>query len=237
MPNYCYNTISLVSSKQEHLDTFYHANYDNENNRILSFNKLAPVSDIKSGIALNNMDCCEEWGTKWDALNVDIWRDYDPTISSSENKDLDKKYNMVYSFRTAWSPPTSWLHTVAEKFPEIDFELEYKEANCNLWGTQLYRDGIKIEEEIEPLGQHNWRICDRKKLDRIIDENMSLITKQNYTLRIETIVDDFSFEDGNWENIDDYVQTLVEQRLGIHDSDFISENVFIVKQPEVTSSL
>ena len=235
MPNFCYNTISLISSKKNDLEQFYIMNYKNEK-RILSFNNLVPVSDIESGIALNHSDCCEAWGTKWDAMEVEVWRNYEP--NTSETEELDKKYNLVYSFCSAWSPPTSWLHKVAEMNPHIEFELEYKESGCDFWGKQFYQKGILIEEDADSLGRHNWNVCNREKLDRIIDENMPLITKENYTLRIETIVDDFSFQDGNWENIDDYVQKLVEERLGFMENPpDISENVFIVKHSVKTSSL
>ena len=201
MANYCYNTFTITGNTKQLIEEFYKINYKDER-QPLSFEKLVPtLSKEKEGQPLNNQVCSEMWGTKWDAMDFGT--------TSLENNTL------IYDFYTARSPPTTWLHKVARIYPELYFVLEYNESGRDFWGKQIYEKGWMIDEEHEPLGERNWRLCNKEILEKHIDNSMDLITKENYPLRIHNIVDDYAFEAANHKNIEPYVEHIVKQKLGL----------------------
>jgi len=52
------------------------------------------------------------WGTKWDV---------DGEVHSQT------KYKIVYSYDTAWSPNTTFLYNICEKYPLLTFHIKYSE--------------------------------------------------------------------------------------------------------------
>ena len=204
MPNMCFNTLTLEASSYEELTRFYEENSENEI-KCLSFDKSVHITN-ENGFVSGDV-CCEMWGTKWEARDVEYTRE----LNAKTNRPT-----ITYTFDSAWSPPTTWLHKTAELYPLIDFELEYSEGGCDFRGKQYYKNGLMIDEECEPLSLWNWNRCDKKVLENVIEANLPLITIENYGMRISNIIDDFEFETGEtWENIHDYVEELVEQRLNI----------------------
>ena len=65
------------------------------------------------------------WGTKWDASEADV-------LSTSESE-------IVYSFSTAWAPPTPVFYAMVQQFPGLSFELRYTEEQG--WGGELHGEG------------------------------------------------------------------------------------------------
>lgn len=214
MTRYCLNILVVKGNSRKELEQFYEANYKNKH-QPLSFDKLVPINGDKNENknenedkdenedenGLNQLECCESWGTKWDAMDFE-------TIGLDENA-------ITYKFYTARSPPDIWISKVALLFPKLLFELEYSEPVSNFWGKQIYEKGWMIDEEYESLGERNWRLCDKDVLERKINENMDLITINNYLLRIDNIVDDYAFEANHHENIEIYVESIVEKKLGL----------------------
>lgn len=77
---------------------------------------------------------CKYRGTKWDAgLNLNYY-----------NEDEQEAELSVY-FDTAWSPPVEWLHTIQEKFPELNFRLEYYEDGCCFRGVSQTEEGQIVD--------------------------------------------------------------------------------------------
>ena len=66
-----------------------------------------------------------EWGTKWDARDVDLLED-------------DETY-LHYKFDTAWSPPTEVIAKLAEQNPNLNLSLEYREEQG--WGGEVNFNG------------------------------------------------------------------------------------------------
>lgn len=64
---------------------------------------------------------CAKWGTKWNACSPELF--------------YESKNELNYTFDTAWSPPTAWLRETALMFPQLSFELSYREEGCDLMGT------------------------------------------------------------------------------------------------------
>ena len=66
------------------------------------------------------MWCVNNWGTKWDAGDVDI------EYQDSEILELE--------FDTAWSPPEGIMEKLREKYPELSFQCFYDEPGCEAAG-------------------------------------------------------------------------------------------------------
>ncbi len=94
-----------------------------------------------------------EWGTKWDARDVDLLED-------------DETY-LHYKFDTAWSPPNEVIAKLAEQNPNLNITLEYREEQG--WGGEITFTGSSVEvvkewdvpethaEEIEVNNEYCWR--------------------------------------------------------------------------------
>tara|TARA_R100000808_G_C2131487_1_gene140623 strand:+ start:123 stop:848 length:726 start_codon:yes stop_codon:yes gene_type:complete len=76
----------------------------------------------------------DNWGTKWDACEGSI--------------DSEGKYELNFSFDTAWSPPTNWLQKVTERYPSLKFTLEYTEEGMGFEGKAFARDGQLVNNSM-----------------------------------------------------------------------------------------
>ncbi len=168
MPNYCINTLS-VYGKIEDLRSFFLENngiheddnginifiekYDMEykdteeffmnikdddcyNDKLLSFNR---------SVNLNGWDynrAVELWGTKWDAFEINI--DFDFTSDP----------NIMYSFDTAWSPPSKWIKQIGEKYKNLKFVLIGDEAGVDFHIEYHYENGLLIKEVFMSFEDH-----------------------------------------------------------------------------------
>jgi hypothetical protein len=70
------------------------------------------------------------WGTKWNVSDVQADECSDTTL--------------MYVFDTAWSPPTLVVEALAEKFPNLEFLLDYEEPGMSFWGEMEWSEGELI---------------------------------------------------------------------------------------------
>jgi hypothetical protein len=75
---------------------------------------------------------CENWGTKWDASDVD---------RIDQGKD-----HIQYTFQTAWSPPIQVMQSLSEQHPNLHIELEWEEEQ-GYGGTFTFRAGVTTETD------------------------------------------------------------------------------------------
>lgn len=87
------------------------------------FNVIAPT-DLKAYFTgdtwygWNNTN----WETKWDArCDEKTTDDLDQYVTEDGNA------NVTYRFDTAWSPPMPVFHALAEKYPNLEFDIEWNE--------------------------------------------------------------------------------------------------------------
>ena len=89
---------------------------------------------IKKTGAKNWYDwCCQNWGTKWGAYDVD----FTPHT----------KRGALLSFRSAWSPPADQVfQALSEKFPDLTFEIEYFEGGAAYCGGMTFYAKSECED-------------------------------------------------------------------------------------------
>ena len=75
------------------------------------------------------------WGTKWDVGVGDEDKYPDTTMEQEEG-------SVIYSFNTAWSPPTPAITTLSEQYPDLVFHLFYQEETG--WGGDTQFKGGKV---------------------------------------------------------------------------------------------
>lgn len=77
------------------------------------------------------------WGTKWDV---------EPVI-----EDNDTYVN--YNFESAWTPPSAFLITIAERYPLLTFRLNFEEPGCDFEGDlEIVNGEIERDETREYSG-------------------------------------------------------------------------------------
>ena len=80
----------------------------------------------------------ENWGTKWDVGNDQIYETtpgYEPGVFNK----------FSFAFDTAWSPPEQWLYSVAKECPDLRFRLEYYELGGWFAGVLEVEHMVEIE--------------------------------------------------------------------------------------------
>ena len=149
MPNWCYNRITVYGSEESETklkeieETFRKAEPFNEIFPIPDF-KTIPSENGELPIVEQKLNpdgsvfyetynfpdgknddrwyhwCIDNWGTKWDAGEVDI-----------EMSDYD---SLEITFNTAWSPPEGVVEKLREKYPELSFQCFYDEPGMEAAG-------------------------------------------------------------------------------------------------------
>lgn len=76
--------------------------------------------------------CSENWGTKWDACNPE-------RVSLTESE-------LIYKFKTAWSPPLPVIEKLASMYPNAEITLEYYERGLEFCGQMCWENGELIAE-------------------------------------------------------------------------------------------
>ena len=149
MPNWCYNRITIYGDSEteaklkEIEETFRKAQPFNEIFPVPDFKNIPNEEGVlpvlkqefnKDGKLMwetynfpdgKNDDrwymwCVNNWGTKWDAGDVDI------EYNDSEILELE--------FDTAWSPPEGIMEKLREKYPELSFQCFYDEPGMEAAG-------------------------------------------------------------------------------------------------------
>ena len=126
MPKELRNTESprhLVSQKE--MDEIYKS----ENRDEYSIRKYITQEDSTKLVEKYGADnwydwANENWGTKWDASNSDVY------ISDLGNGD----YFAEYQFETPWSPPEGIYNALNERFPNVSISWFYREEGMQIAG-------------------------------------------------------------------------------------------------------
>lgn len=149
MPNWCDNTVSItgpddvIKKLVEFVGRPITKGEDAVENPIFSLANIKPsTSDIDPKYYFMPSDGEDDWyhnnvnswGTKWDVFGEGVNRH----ISEGE---------VVYSFCSAWSPPTPVIERLAEIFPEVKIEFKYLETGCDFWGVEIYENGEMKSEQ------------------------------------------------------------------------------------------
>jgi Ferredoxin-like domain in Api92-like protein len=73
--------------------------------------------------------CCNNWGTKWNAV--------DPALKRTRN-------HARFNFSTAWAPPIPVIKKLAELFPALRLRLNYWEGGMGFKGRIIYESGVEV---------------------------------------------------------------------------------------------
>jgi hypothetical protein len=164
MPNWCLNYLNVTGPKEElqrFRDEVKSLTFKKEGVEQvevpLSFNKHVPLYDLDTGEFLNKGQTLDglydSWGTKWDVNNTDVY---------FEDRSEDPEPELMYQFDTAWGPAETWVKVVVELFPLLDFDCDFEESGCDIYGTfkgsggvfkevvRTYEEHLVEEDEIYP---------------------------------------------------------------------------------------
>jgi len=163
MPNWCNNYLR-VDGPVEDVTRFREEvkSKDSEGNETcLSFEKHVPMEGPDEDWYNEH---CDKWGTKWDACEPEIIND-----------EPEKGY-LSYSFQTAWAPPCPWLMKVVELFPTLNFEMDYEEPGCVIYGVSTGSEGKFSDREMshaEYLMEYNEEYTELvKKVRKMTQEEL-----------------------------------------------------------------
>lgn len=94
------------------------------------------------------------WGTKWDAsfskdgvMFAVGAEGMDPEITQKARGATITPTVAIYKFDTPWSPPSPVIETASDKFPELEFTLQFAEIGNGYAGREKYVAGLLIESE------------------------------------------------------------------------------------------
>ena len=98
------------------------------------------------------------WGTKWDIegelANTEIY---------GKKKNMKALY---FTFDSAWSPPSDYIHKLIEMFPKLEFHLEFNEPGCAFKGEIEGKNGEIVNDydtEMSPKDFHDLGYCDEEE--------------------------------------------------------------------------
>lgn len=77
------------------------------------------------------------WGCKWSAYEVSDW----------EIKHRIDYTTAEISYKTAWSPASTFFFTVSKMFPKLTFKHSFADEGCSFLGSETFRDGRMVESE------------------------------------------------------------------------------------------
>ena len=79
----------------------------------------------------------ENWGTKWDVMDCE----YNEGKVNAKGKACG-----VYSFASAWSPPSKGVQSISEMFPKLLFDLRFWESGCGFKGRFVCKRGNVLHD-------------------------------------------------------------------------------------------
>lgn len=160
MPNYC--SCSITSTDTEFMDTL------TSGERL--FDALLPMPEELLDICTGGTTIDGVYVTRWRRVDgEDVAVSYEELVALSRKfgasdwhdwaiREWGTKWNPKFerlsperiTFETAWSPPTAFLLTVSQQFPEAEIELAYAEGGMEFWGVSTIQDG-----ETLPSSEHH----------------------------------------------------------------------------------
>ena len=78
--------------------------------------------------------CIKNWGTKWGSYDSELYG--------------NGKTYLKYIFNTAWSPPVAALEKISADYPNLLFELSYKEEGMGFKGKATFQNGLIEDQEL-----------------------------------------------------------------------------------------
>lgn len=89
---------------------------------------------ISDGFNAGGYDwCIQHWGTKWNVGDTVQLRRFARSV--------------LFTFDTAWSPPTPIVFALSERFPGFRFSLRYWEGGVGFQGHVVCKDGEVLDED------------------------------------------------------------------------------------------
>jgi hypothetical protein len=157
----------------------------------------------------------ENWGTKWDAYE---------TIFSSNYELSD--YSEI-TFQTAWSPPSAWLETTAEKFPNVEFKLYWMDEDYPTSGKMIASEGsVKLDEYygnnqdlakafIEEYFPDTYEMHEKNnRLENLIEEVNENIQEEYPNVHIEVSSQHYD-SDNDWEEADEFKISYIDTMTNV----------------------
>jgi hypothetical protein len=110
---------NIVKPADELLDTYYGLVSDKPDTEGLSVSdKITLEMEVSNGWYSWN---CRNWGSKWDACDVDVLYKEPTTVA--------------YNYNTAWSPSLPAIEQLSLQHPELTIHIEYEEEQG--WGGEV----------------------------------------------------------------------------------------------------
>lgn len=132
MPNYCYNKLVITGDKTS-LKQFKQIAQQNDDDFLQNLHPMPEHIDIEE---TNNANPgwykwrLANWGTKWDVRP--------DTLEDSDNQ-------IIYSFESAWSPPTDAFQFISKNYPTLSFFMQFEENGADFIGQVTYKNGVELE--------------------------------------------------------------------------------------------
>jgi len=105
-----------------------------------------------SGEAYGYHWCVENWGTKWNSSDVEVY----PSNNQTGEDEIEDE--LIYGFCTAWSPMSQQLFdAMQEAFPKLEFSYRFYEEGCCFVGKS--EDGII----------NGWTAPDSDEMRRVVE--------------------------------------------------------------------
>jgi hypothetical protein len=136
MPNWCMNELTITgpADKVSAWAELHTTKYETSTS-VLDFNKSVPQELDEEGNGNVNWQY-NNWGTKWGACDT-CYLDF-------------KEGHITIAFDTAWGPPDTWIHTMSDMFPDLEFTCRYAEPGMCFAGN-IYA-GSKGYEHVQRSG-------------------------------------------------------------------------------------
>lgn len=132
MPNWCTNKL-IVTGRSLDVWDFY---TENSKDTRIDFNKSVPQPKFENKDDWYEWNI-ENWGTKWQPF----------TQTTHLELNENRNGHLVIYFETAWSPPMKWWKTIVEKYPRLDFKIEYFDDSLEWKGVCETKDGNIVLDE------------------------------------------------------------------------------------------
>jgi len=164
MPNYCYNNLYITVEDNKQLDKIIQG-ITNNSEQLFDFNRIIPIPEELANTSAPNRTNpitlrdkygfsdwyewrCANWGTKWNASEVEL--------------NLETPEQIYIKFQTAWSPPIPVIKKIAEMFPFAYLTLDWEEES-GYYGRTEFAKGVMtfdMEGEMDCAYRiENWGDC------------------------------------------------------------------------------
>jgi hypothetical protein len=188
----CINNLDIFGNNTD-LISFFQENrvIPNNNKKLLNQNILT----FQNAIQVNPNDYKSTkkfWGTKYDAEIID-WE------TELESEELEQ---MFYKFKTHRNPPYKWLEFIANKYNNLEFNLNYENEDDGYVGEIIYRNGELYHSILTKYEEHAMNLLGNDLLDEIKlyykrENNNSKIIEQlkekkgNHYIKLKKIIEDY----------------------------------------------